>query len=239
MNINFVIFSIERNQVLEECMSKCGPKFHSEIGKFRFLNELIRLVSPVYQGDKTPKKIRDKILDLMLLWTVNYPQETKIKEAYEMLLKRGVRHEFVKAVQIQSKNDTKPLPDRAPAQLDLSDKLKKLLQSTNPSDHKAANLLIQNMVKEKERRTEVQVRRKLQLKEVYENAYLLNEMLDQTGSASGAEVLTEDVLVTLNDLYEACKKLQPTILILVGDLNETDLLGGLRANAFAILEFNN
>lgn len=202
-------------------MSKCGPKFHSEIGKFRFLNELIRLVSPVYQGDKTPKKIRDKILDLMLLWTVNYPQETKIKEAYEMLLKRGVRHEFVKAVQIQSKNEAaKPT-----AQPDLSDKLKKLLQSTNPSDHKAANLLIQNMVKEKERRTEVQARRKLQLKEVYENAYLLNEMLDQTGSANGAEVLTEDVLVTLNDLYEACRKLQPTILILVGDLNETDLLG--------------
>lgn len=202
-------------------MSKCGPKFHSEIGKFRFLNELIRLVSPVYQGDKTPKKIRDKILDLMLLWTVNYPQESKIKEAYEMLLKRGVRHEFVRAVQIQSKNETaKPT-----AQPDLSDKLKKLLQSTNPSDHKAANLLIQNMVKEKERRTEVQARRKLQLQEVYENSYLLNEMLNQTGSANGAEVLTEDVLVTLNDLYEACRKLQPTILILVGDLNETELLG--------------
>lgn len=211
-------------------MSKCGPKFHNEIGKFRFLNELIRLVSPVYQGDKTPKTIRDKILDLMLLWTVNYPQETKIKEAYDMLLKRGVRHEFVKAVQIQNKNDpTKAMApqERAPPQPDLSDKLKKLLQSTNPSDHKAANLLIQNMVKEKERRTEVQVRRKLQLKEVYENAHLLNEMLDQTGSASGAEVLTDDVLVTLNDLYEACKKLQPTILILVGDLNETELLGEL------------
>lgn len=207
-------------------MSKCGPKFHGEVGKFRFLNELIRLVSPVYQGDKTPKKIRDKILDLMLLWTVNYPHETKIKEAYEMLLKRGVRHEFVKAIQIQSKNDAvKPMAERPPPQPDLSDKLKKLLQSTNPSDHKAANLLIQNMVKEKERRTEVLVRRKLQLKEVYENTFLLNEMLEQTGSGSGAEVLTEDVLVTLNDLYEACKKLQPTILILVGDLNETDSLG--------------
>lgn len=81
------------------------------------------------------------------------------------------------------------------------------------------------MVKKIERRTEVQARRKLQLQEVYENSYLLNEMLNQTGSANGAEVLTEDVLVTLNDLYEACRKLQPTILILVGDLNETELLG--------------
>lgn len=217
-------------------MSKCGPKFHSEIGKFRFLNELIRLVSPVYQGDKTPKKIRDKILDLMLLWTVNYPQENKIKEAYDMLLKRGVRHEFTKTVHIQSKCDaTKSTQERSSAQPDLSDKLKKLLQSTNPSDHKAANLLIQNMVKEKERRTEVQIRRKLQLKEVYENAHLLNEMLDQTGSVNGVEVLTEDVLVTLNDLYDACTKLKPTILILVGDLNETDLLGeSMNANQLTI-----
>lgn len=212
-------------QVLEECMSKCGPKFHSEIGKFRFLNELIRLVSPVYQGDTTPKKIRDKILDLILLWTVNYPHETKIKEAYEMLLKRGVRHEYVKAVQIQSKTKL-PTDERPQAQPDLSDKLKKLLQSSQPSDHKAANLLIQNMVKEKERRTEVHIRRKLQLKEIYENAQLLNDMLTEMGpSVDGGDVLTEDVLVTLNDLYESCRKLQPTILILIGDLNDTDLLG--------------
>lgn len=135
-------------------MSKCSTKFHNEVGKFRFLNELIRLVSPQYQGKSTPKKIRDKILDLMLLWTVNYPEETKIKEAYDMLLKRGVQHEFVKAVTIQNQtnksdgtNSVKP-PPHEPSQPDPADKLKSLLQSTKSCDHKAANLLIQNMVKE-------------------------------------------------------------------------------------------
>lgn len=130
-------------------MSKCGPKFHSEVGKFRFLNELIRLVSPQYDGDKTPKKIRDKILDLMLLWTINYPHEKKIKEAYEMLLKRGVRHETAKPVVMQ--NNFKPDVDVKPREKpepDLAAKLQRLLRSTNPADHKAANLLIQNMVKE-------------------------------------------------------------------------------------------
>uniref|UniRef100_A0A3Q3F418 VHS domain-containing protein n=1 Tax=Labrus bergylta TaxID=56723 RepID=A0A3Q3F418_9LABR len=32
--------------VLETCMKNCGKRFHSEVGKFRFLNELIKVVSP-------------------------------------------------------------------------------------------------------------------------------------------------------------------------------------------------
>lgn len=132
-------------------MSKCGQKFHSEVGKFRFLNELIRLVSPQYDGDKTPKKIRDKILDLMLLWTINFPHEKKIKEAYDMLLKRGVRHETAKPQVVQNNNKPEPPLDvklREKPEPDLSAKLQRLLRSSNPADYKAANLLIQNMVKE-------------------------------------------------------------------------------------------
>lgn len=220
-------FFIFIEKVLEECMSRCGPRFHSEVGKFRFLNELIRLVSPQYGGDKTPKKIRDKILDLMLLWTINYPNEKKIKDAYDMLLKRGVEHEYVKAVTIQNKNPSPTIKPREEAEPDLAAKLKGLLQSTNPADHKAANLLIQNMVKEKERHHEVKMRRKLELKETTENASLLKEMLDEVELAqrNGTKAdTTEDALVTMKHLYESCKKLQPTILILLGDTEESECL---------------
>lgn len=209
-------------------MSKCGPKFHSEVGKFRFLNELIRLVSPRYLGEKTPKRIRDKILDLMLLWTVSYPGETKIQEAYDMLLKQGVSHEFTKAVTVAGKPEgaeAKPGPDRPKPQPDIAEKLKKLLQSSKPCDHKAANLLIQNMVKEKERRMEVHARRKLQIKEILESAGLLNEMLDQSSVGSEEGDLSDDELTTLKDLYAVCVKMHPTISILVADLNESELLG--------------
>ena len=34
--------------VLEACVKSCGTVFHSEVGKFKFLNELIKLVSPKY-----------------------------------------------------------------------------------------------------------------------------------------------------------------------------------------------
>lgn len=204
-------------------MSKCGRKFQNEIGKFRFLNELIRLVSPRYLGDKTPKRIRDKILDLMLLWTVNYPHETKIKDAYDMLLKQGVKHEFVKAPipKVSELHDVKPLPDRPQPHPDIAEKLKKLLQSSKPCDHKAANLLIQNMVKEKERRLEMLMRRKIQIKEIIECASLLNEMLDQTDG----NALSDDELTTLNDLHSSCRKLHPTMSIIVADLNEAEVLG--------------
>lgn len=127
-------------------MSKCGPKFHSEVGKFRFLNELIRLVSPVHDGNKTSKKIKDKILDLLLLWTHNYPHEKKIKEAYDMLLKRGVVHDYAKAGVVQKAKEKPREGDQV--QTELASKLKKLLQSKRTEDYQAANLLIQNMFKE-------------------------------------------------------------------------------------------
>ena len=49
MNPHFVIQEREAVQalaVLEACVKSCGPLFHSEVGKFKFLNEMIKLVSP-------------------------------------------------------------------------------------------------------------------------------------------------------------------------------------------------
>lgn len=37
-------------QVLEMCVNNCGEKFHNEIAKFRFLNELIKVLSPKVGG---------------------------------------------------------------------------------------------------------------------------------------------------------------------------------------------
>ena len=30
--------------MLEACAKSCGPAFHAELGKFKFLNEMIKLV---------------------------------------------------------------------------------------------------------------------------------------------------------------------------------------------------
>lgn len=74
------------------------------------------------------------------------------------------------------------------------------------------------------------MRRKLELKEITENATVLNDMLkqieiDQRNNVS--ENVTEDTLATLKCLYDSCQKLQPTIMILLNDTEDNDCLGNL------------
>lgn len=46
-------------------METCGKEFRSEINKFRFLNELIKLVSKKFDGDKTPKEVSEKVINVV------------------------------------------------------------------------------------------------------------------------------------------------------------------------------
>lgn len=84
-------------------------------------------------------------------WTVDYPREIKIKDAYEMLKKQGVVKETPPI----------PPPEDSPAMApktrskesifedeERSKMLQKLLQSKNPDDLQAANRLIKTMVRE-------------------------------------------------------------------------------------------
>lgn len=84
---------------------------------------------------------------------------------------------------------------------------------------------------QKERRTEVKMRRKLELKEINENADLLKEMLlqlDADRTSSGGTEVSEDVLATIRDLHGSIRRLQPTIAIIANEMNEeNDLLGEL------------
>ena len=45
-------------QVLEMCVNHCGEKFHSEVAKFRFLNELIKVLSPKVSAQGRPCSLR-------------------------------------------------------------------------------------------------------------------------------------------------------------------------------------
>lgn len=82
--------------------------------------------------------------------------------------------------------------------------------------------------KQKERRHEVKMRRKLELREITENATVLMDMLDQIEidqKNNVSEIVSEDTLATLKCLYDSCLKLQPTIMILLNDTDDNDCLG--------------
>uniref|UniRef100_A0ACB8EV29 ARF-binding protein n=1 Tax=Sphaerodactylus townsendi TaxID=933632 RepID=A0ACB8EV29_9SAUR len=49
-----VFARIQALTVLEACMKNCGKRFHNEVGKFHFQNELIKVVSPKSEHLKQP-----------------------------------------------------------------------------------------------------------------------------------------------------------------------------------------
>ena len=61
--------AVQALAVLEACVRSCGPPFITEIGRFKFLNELIKLISPKYLGKSTPEHIKKKVVELLYKWT--------------------------------------------------------------------------------------------------------------------------------------------------------------------------
>uniref|UniRef100_A0A8D0RJC3 Golgi associated, gamma adaptin ear containing, ARF binding protein 1 n=1 Tax=Sus scrofa TaxID=9823 RepID=A0A8D0RJC3_PIG len=180
--------AIQALTVLETCMKSCGKRFHDEVGKFRFLNELIKVVSPKYLGSRTSEKVKNKILELLYSWTVGLPEEVKIAEAYQMLKKQGI----VKADPKLPDDAALPLPPPRPKNVIFEDEekskmLARLLKSSHPEDLRAANKLIKEMVQEDQKRMEKISKRVSAIEEVNNNVKLLTEMVmnhSQGGAAA-------------------------------------------------------
>lgn len=217
--------------VLEDCVRKSDPRFLNEIGKFRFLNELIKVVSPKYLGNRAPSKVKQKILELMFKWSVELKHESKINEAYQMLRKQGVITED--PVHVLEHYDPPEAPSPRPQNPIFEDEeksklLQTLLQSKDPDDLQAANRLIKSMVKEADRRMELMARTMTELEAVHNNAVVLSDMLDhyQPGKTSEEE---KDLM---KELFESCERLRPKLFRLAGEMDEKDsgLDDILRAN---------
>ena len=64
--------------VLEIFMNHCREKFHSEVAKFCFLNELIKVLSPKYLGAWATEKVKGRVIEILFSWTVWFPEDIKI-----------------------------------------------------------------------------------------------------------------------------------------------------------------
>lgn len=159
-------------------------------------------------------KVLFQILDILFTWTDKYPELGKVKEAYTMLRTQGVVHAPQKNV---IKSSSKKSNDTT-VKLMESDKFRRLLQSKNQRDIEAANLMIQNMVRDNDRRSQMQNRRLMDLQSAYENAILLKEMLDELDSAD----VSEDALSTLREIFNNCVKLKPTVMRLAEETHDSE-----------------
>ncbi|XP_010004044.1 PREDICTED: ADP-ribosylation factor-binding protein GGA1 isoform X2 [Chaetura pelagica] len=205
-------------------MKSCGKRFHDEVGKFRFLNELIKVVSPKYLGSRTPEKVKSKILELMYSWTLGLPHEVKISEAYQMLKKQGI----VKCDPKLPDDALFPPPPPRPKNIIFDDEekskiLARLLKSSHPEDLRAANKLIKEMVQEDQKRMEKISKRVNAIEEVNNNVKLLTEMVTNYSRGETTES-NEDLM---KELYQRCERMRPMLFRLASDTEDNDEALGL------------
>ncbi|KAK2833549.1 hypothetical protein Q5P01_017438 [Channa striata] len=206
--------------VLEACMKNCGWRFHNEVGKYRFLNELIKVVSPKYMGNSAPEKVKAKIVEMLYSWTIAFPNEAKISEAYQTLRRQGlVTHD----PELPLDRTLIPSPPTRPKHPvfdneDMGKLLAELLRSKNPEDLQEANRLIKNMVKEDEARVQKVTKRLHTLEEVNINVSLLTEMLSHYNKDS----CTDSDKDIIKELYERCDKLRRAAYKMATETEDND-----------------
>ncbi|XP_071361719.1 ADP-ribosylation factor-binding protein GGA3a isoform X2 [Trachinotus anak] len=212
--------AIQALTVLEACMKNCGRRFHNEVGKFRFLNELIKVVSPKYLGDKVSEKVKSKVIEMLYSWTMSLPDEAKICEAYQMLKSQGI---VLVDPEIPLDATLIPSPSPRPKNPVFDDekkskRLAELLKSKKPEDLQEANRLIKNMVKEDEVRTQKVTKQKNTLEAVNNSVKLLNEML----AHFTPEDSTDGDKELIRELYGDCDKLRQTVFQLATETEDND-----------------
>uniref|UniRef100_A0A8C1X767 Golgi associated, gamma adaptin ear containing, ARF binding protein 3b n=1 Tax=Cyprinus carpio TaxID=7962 RepID=A0A8C1X767_CYPCA len=206
--------------VLEACMKNCGRRFHNEISRYRFLNELIKVVSPKYMGDSVSDKVKNKIIEMLYSWTVVFPNEAKIADAYQTLKRQGLVKSDPELTVDKSLIPSPPTRPKNPVfdNEDMGKLLAELLRSKNPEDLQEANRLIKNMVKEDEARVQKIAKRNNTLEEVNNNVKLLSEMLSHYDRDRSSDADRE----LIKELYERCDKLRRTAFKLATEAEDND-----------------
>ncbi|XP_008842038.2 ADP-ribosylation factor-binding protein GGA2 isoform X1 [Nannospalax galili] len=204
--------------VLEMCMNHCGEKFHSEVAKFRFLNELIKVLSPKYLGTWVTEKVKGRVIEILFSWTVWFPEDIKIRDAYQMLKKQGIIKQDPKLPMDKILPPPSPWPKSSifDADEEKSKLLTRLLKSNHPEDLQAANRLIKNLVKEEQEKSEKVSKRVSAVEEVRSHVKVLQEMLSLYRRPGQAPPDQEALQV----VYERCEKLRPTLFRLASDTTD-------------------
>lgn len=191
--------------MLDTCMHSAGDPFRHEIARFKFLNEIVGLLSPTRAVRPVAPTIQQRLMDLMLMWTAQYPRCTKIRDAYDILRKQGVSHEMPSdhsvAQQVRAQRPAgkeRSVFDAIPGEL---------LRSQNPADIQTAKLLIKQALEREQREEMLREQHRAEIREALEAATVLNDVLTEGASR---EMGTEERQLA-RELYDQCRALQMTV----------------------------
>uniref|UniRef100_A0A672M393 Golgi associated, gamma adaptin ear containing, ARF binding protein 3 n=1 Tax=Sinocyclocheilus grahami TaxID=75366 RepID=A0A672M393_SINGR len=183
-----------------------------------------------YMGDSVSDKVKNKIIEMLYSWTVVFPNEAKIADAYQTLKRQGLVMSDPELTVDKTLIPSPPTRPKNPVfdNEDMGKLLAELLRSKNPEDLQEANRLIKNMVKEDEARVQKMTKRSNTLEEVNNNVKLLSEMLSHYDRNRSSDADHE----LIKELYERCDKLRRTAFKLATEAEDNDSSLGdiLKAN---------
>ncbi|XP_057700629.1 ADP-ribosylation factor-binding protein GGA3-like isoform X1 [Corythoichthys intestinalis] len=221
--------------VLEACMNNCGKRFRGEADKYRFLNELIKVLVPKYFGSWTAQTVKDRLTQVLYGWTLWLKEEAKIQATYSMLKKQGIIEKDPELPDtIIMTTPPQRVSDSVFDQEDKATLLDRLLKRGRPEDLEAANMLIKSTVKEEQDKAEKVSKRESTLKEVENSIEQLRQMLEKHTSA----LLQPNE--KLKELYKSCECLRPRLFRLASETADDDaaLMQILAANDELALVLN-
>ncbi|NWQ79751.1 GGA2 protein, partial [Columbina picui] len=173
-----------------------------------------------YYGIWSSEKVKSRVAEVIFSWTVWFPQEVKIRDAYQMLKKQGIVKEDPKVP------EDKILPPPSPrshnsifdTDEEKSKLLARLLRSRRSEDLQAANRLIQSTVREEQEKSAKASRRVNAINEVSENVKRMDELLENYKR----QELSKSDQETLHTLFQRCEKLRPLLFRLASETADDD-----------------
>lgn len=214
--------------LLEACVKNCGPEMHAVVSKFKFLNELIKLVSPKYYSD-TPIAVRDRILWLLQHWNYNLPDHPKVRDVYNMLKRQGLQFPQLDEVCARIPAgpaflDIKETASTRPSPLEESNekyarRLEVLLKSKDPKDLAKANRLIKKMYEKDAEKQERLAAFRREMESVNNNTKLLSDLLSNFNPSKGR--LEDDEVI--QQLLTSCKELRESLVKQANEMDEKEV----------------
>ncbi|CAA92026.2 ADP-ribosylation factor-binding protein GGA1 [Caenorhabditis elegans] len=138
-------------RALDYLVRNGGEKVHERCGRYKFLNELVRLIAPKYNGKLTSDALKTEIIKLLFIWQLSIKHIPKYKQVYESLkLSKIITDDpHVRETEV-------PVFAVPPVRSSVFDNeeqavlLKALLSSNRPEDLETANNLIKTLVETEE-----------------------------------------------------------------------------------------
>ncbi|CEF70864.1 VHS domain and GAT domain and Clathrin adaptor, gamma-adaptin, appendage domain and ENTH/VHS domain and Coatomer/clathrin adaptor appendage, Ig-like subdomain and VHS subgroup domain-containing protein [Strongyloides ratti] len=194
--------------VIEYCLRICGYRLAVDLGKYKFLNSIIKLLSPKYLGNETPKEIKDKVIVLLYGWQKYIGHIGNFKEVYMLLKKQNLILNDPKVdIDEYVIEPKKPVKMVCFEDEEKSKLLSLLLASKKEEDLVAANKLIKSLVKSEEKKTERKIKKMKDVEKVKDYICILYELLNNYS----VNTTTPEECRTIGELYNKTLKFQPII----------------------------